>query len=182
MAWLNVALVCLGFLPGGGRANRAFESGQLYFRCTDMETSGAVLGRDAATGIPFIADGCGTTPGLEREIRLWNGSLRKLWDRVFTSGTNFTVRAGDEYLIYQEFTLCYTRGPERALIHIHPEELWAVLSHCRRGASPVTGQVSMQGWYPGMGSPATAFVSAHDPAMPVIQGLLERGRTALVSQ
>lgn len=179
MVWINVALACLGFIPGGYRASQVFESGQLYFRCTGIETSGLDYRRDIATGIPFITDGCEATPGLEREIRLWNSSMRKLWDQVYTSGTNFTVRAGDEYLIYQEFTLCYTRGPERVFLHIHPEELWAVLSHCRRAASPVTGQVSMQGWYPGMGAPATAFVSAHDPAMPVIQELLERGRTAL---
>ncbi len=67
----------------------------------------------------------------------------------------------------------------RVDIPIMPEELWTVLSHCRRPAPPSTGQISMEAWYPGLEGPVTSFVATYTPAMPVIQTLLERGRQAI---
>ena len=91
---------------------------------------------------------------------------------------HFTVRAGDEYLIYSLNTLVYTKGDIRNTVSIYPEELWAIMSHYHRPLSPATAEVSMQAWFPGMDESEIAFITVHDPAMSVIQLLLQRGREA----
>ena len=106
-------------------------------------------------------------------------TLRDLWDSMCSEDTHFTVRAGDEYLIYSQNTLAYTKGDIRNTVLIYPEELWAIMSHYHRPLSPATGEVSMQAWFPGMDESEIAFITVHDPAMSVIQVLLQRGREAV---
>ena len=103
-------------------------------------------------------------------------TLRELWDSMCSEDAHFTVRAGDEYLIYSQNTLVYSKGDIRNTVFIYPEELWAIMSHYHRPLSPATGEVSMQAWFPGMDESEIAFITVHDPAMSVIQVLLQRGR------
>jgi hypothetical protein len=108
--------------------------------------------------------------------------MSKLWDVLYSPDAHFTVRAGDEYLVYGEHALLYSRGDARSNVMIYPEELWSILGHCYRPLSPSTGQVSMEAWFPGMEEPVTSFLTVNDPAMSVVQVLLQRGREAAGSQ
>ena len=112
----------------------------------------------------------------EYGIPLGYGSMRELWDSMCSEDAHFTVRAGDEFLIYSQNTLIYSKGDQRYTIIVYPEELWAIMSHYHRPLSPATGEVAMQAWFPGMDETETAFITNHDPAMSVIQALLQRGR------
>ena len=109
-------------------------------------------------------------------IPLGYGSMRELWDSMCSEDAHFTLRAGDEFLIYSQNTLTYSKGDQRNTIVVYPEELWAIMSHYHRPLSPATGEVSMQAWFPGMDETETAFITDHDPVMAVIQVLLQRGR------
>lgn len=110
------------------------------------------------------------------EIPFGYNTMRDLWNSMVSEDAHFTIRAGDEYLVYSRNTLVYTRGDLRCNITIYPEELWYIMSHCYRPMSPVTGEISMQAWFPGMDESETSFLTLHDPAMSVIQLLLQRGR------
>lgn len=112
----------------------------------------------------------------EYGIPLGYRSLRELWDSMCSEDAHFTVRAGDEFLIYSQNTLSYSKGDQRYTIIVYPEELWAIMSHYHRPLSQATSEVSMQAWFPGMDEAETAFITIHDPAMSVIQVLLQRAR------
>ncbi len=114
----------------------------------------------------------------EYDMPFGHRTMRELWNSIYSEDASFTVRAGDEYLIYSQNTLVYTRGDIRSSVMIFPEELWVIMNHCCRSLSPAMGEVSMQAWFPGMDEPLTTFFTIHDPAMSVIQGLLQRGREA----
>jgi hypothetical protein len=109
-------------------------------------------------------------------IPMGYGSMRELWDSICSEDAHFTVRAGDEYLIYSRNTLTYSKGDIRNTIFIYPEELWVIMSHFYMPLSPATGEISMQAWFPGMAETETTFITAHHPAMTLIQELLQRGR------
>jgi hypothetical protein len=182
MNWIPVVLLSFGIPIGVSQAVSAFDSGYLYLRRIGMESPLPEPERDPATAIPIYTDGCEVSSGQEYQILIWNETMKRLWKGVNTAETNFTVRAGDEYLIYDSFLLFYS-GPEgRTGITIRPEELWTILSHCRRPLSAATGQVSMEAWFPDLDSPATAFVTVNDPAMPVIQRLLQSGRDSITEE
>ena len=106
-------------------------------------------------------------------------TLRELWESICSEEASFTVRAGDEYLVYSRHTLVYSKDDIRSTFSISPEELWAIMSHFHRPISPATGQISLQGWFPGMEETETDFITAGDPAMTVVQELLKRGREAV---
>ncbi len=112
----------------------------------------------------------------EYRIPMGYGSLRELWDSMCSEDAHFTVRAGDEYLIYSRNTLTYSKGDIRNTIVIYPEELWVIMSHYHMPLSPATGEISMQAWFPGMAETETTFITVHHPAMTLIQDLLQRGR------
>jgi len=178
MTALLLAVTVIAGIPlPVSRAITAFNGGDLYIRTIGMEPEGEFR-RHYPTGVPDYAEGCESSAELDRELELWNTTILKLWEKVDTCETNFTVRTGEEYLIYENFILFYTSPGERVSITIHPEELWAVLSHCNRTPLPSTSQTSLEAWYPGLGEPVTAFVTESDPAMGVITELLSRGREA----
>lgn len=160
------------------RAVTTFNNGDLYLRSINMEPEGEFR-RHYPTGMPDYAEGCESSRELDWELNLWNTTMLKLWEKVNTAETNFTVRTGEEYLIYESFLLFYTSPGDRINIPIHPEELWAILNHCSRTPLPSTSQTSLAAWYPGLGEPVMAFITHNDPAMSVIDELLLRGREAL---
>lgn len=104
--------------------------------------------------------------------------MRALWESICSEDAHFTIRSGEEYLIYSQHTLVYRKDDSRSTVHVNPEELWAVMSHFYRPISPATGQISLQGWFPGMEETETDFITSGDPAMTVVQDLLQRGREA----
>ncbi len=177
-ALLLAAAVIAGIPLPVSRAITAFNHGDLYIRTIGMEPE-EDFRRHYPTGIPDYAEGCESSARLDRELELWNTTMLKLWSKVNTSETNFTVRAGDEYLIYDNFILFYTSPGERVSIAVHPEEIWTILSHCNRTPLPSTSQTSLEAWYPGMEEPVTSFITHTDPAMEVITELLSRGREAV---
>ena len=105
-------------------------------------------------------------------------NMMDLWNSMVSEDAHFTIRAGDEYLIYSQNTLVYSKGDLKRNVIIYPEELWYIMSHCYRPMSPVTGEISMQAWFPGMDESETSFLTADDPAMSVLQVLMQRGRNA----
>lgn len=132
-------------------------------------------GRGGGTTIIIITDGCGEAGwgyGTLRGGRVF----RDMRDRVYSPETRFTVRAGEEFLIYESNILLYTDGERRSTVMVYPEELWTIMEHCRRPVAAATGQVSIEVWYPGLESPVNTFLTVHDPAMSVVQVLLQRGR------
>lgn len=114
----------------------------------------------------------------EYGIPLGYGSMRELWDSMCSMDAHFTIRAGNEFLIYSQNTLNYQNGDIRNTVMIYPEELWYIMSHYHRPLSPAMGEVSMQAWFPGMDEIEITFITIHDPVMSVIQELLQRGRDA----
>lgn len=106
-------------------------------------------------------------------------TMGELWDIMYDEDARFTVRAGDEYLVYGEHALYYNSGDIRSNVMIYPEELWYIINHCFRPFfTPATGEVSMEAWFPGMEEPVRTFLTVNDPAMSVVQVLLQRGREA----
>lgn len=106
-------------------------------------------------------------------------TMGELWDVMYDQDARFTVRAGDEYLVYGEHALYYSSGDARSNVMVYPEELWYIVNHCFRPFfTPATGEVSMEAWFPGMDEPLRSFLTANDPAMSVVQVLLQRGREA----
>ena len=123
----------------------------------------------------------GDTRPADWELGIPYGSrtMGDLWDIMYDDDARFTVRAGDEYLVYGHHALLYTSGDVRSNVMIYPEELWYIINHCYRPFfTPATGEVSMEAWFPGMDEPLNTFLTAHDPAMSVVQVLLQRGREA----
>jgi len=178
MTALIIGMILLSGVPSPvARAVTAFNSGELYLRTIGMEPE-SDFRRHGATGIPDYAEGCESSRELDWELELWNTTMLKLWNSINTAETNFTARAGEEYLIYDSFLLFYTCPEGRYGIPIHPEELWAILHHLGRNPSAATSQISVEGWYPGLSEPLMAFVTQHDPVYEVIQELIERGREA----
>ncbi len=177
---MTFMLITAALLTGAPRpavgALEAFNTGQLYLLTT--ETCSDTL-RDQWTSIPLVYHHSRSSSRRGVDTASWNSVMLELWNGINVPETNFTVRAGDEYLIYGNYTLMYSSSEGRVDIPIMPEELWTVLSHCRRPAPPSTGQISMEAWYPGLEGPVTSFVATYTPAMPVIQTLLERGRQAI---
>jgi hypothetical protein len=177
MRYVAFFLILTGVSHGYLQADYAFYSGSLYLRQNSMYPFPAEGGRDPYTLIPVITDDCRTRPGRESDINRWNAAMLRLWEQVNQPETHFTVRAGEEYLVYENYMLLYISGNTRTSIQINPEELWTILSQCRRPVSPSLAQVSMEGWFPGLDSPVTSFVTA-GPVMDVIQLLFERGRNS----
>ncbi|MBD3278748.1 MAG: hypothetical protein GF388_10650 [Candidatus Aegiribacteria sp.] len=105
-------------------------------------------------------------------------NMRALWESICSEDAHFTIRSGEEYLIYSQHTLVYRKDDARSTIPINPEELWTIMSHYYRPISPATGQISIQGWFPGMEDTETDFITSGDPAMTVVQEFLDRGREA----
>ncbi len=177
------ALLCL--LAAGGLpsldAARAFNDGELFLREIGMEPV-EDFRRDPGTGIPRYSEGCESSRALDHELYRWNSTMLRLWARVNTADTNFTLRAGEEYLIYDSFLLFYTWPEGRTQIPIHPEELWAILSHLGRNPSAATSQMSVEGFYPGLPEPASAFITVYDPVYPTVEELLERGRETIPAE
>lgn len=179
---MNALLMILALSAGVpttvARAVTEFKSGNLYLRTIGMEPEGDFR-RDGATAIPEYSEGCEYTRGLELELEMWNSTMLRLWENINRPETFFTLRAGEEYLIYEEYLLFYTSPVSRTQIAIHPEELWRILSHLGRNPSAATSQLSMEGWYPGLGEePVMAFITVNDPVYDTVEGLLERGREA----
>ncbi len=177
---MTFILITAALLTGAPRPAasplEAFNSGQLYLlsleTCTDTD-------RDQWTSIPLVSHYSGSRSRRGIDTASWNSVMLELWNGINVPETNFTIRAGDEYLLYSNYTLMYSSSSGRVDIPIMPEELWAILSHNRRPAPPSTGQISMEAWYPGLESPVTSFVAAYTPTMPVIETLLARGRQAI---
>lgn len=173
-----LALILVAGIPTPvAQAITVFNNGEIYLREINMEPE-TDFRRKSPTYIPCYAEGCEGSVELDWELDLWNTTMLKLWNSKNTAETNFTVRAGDEYLVYDSFLLFYTYPDGRCGIPIHPEELWAVLNHLGRNPSAATSQISVEGWYPGLNEPLTAFITQYDPVYEVIQELLERGREA----
>lgn len=177
MIILVIAAILSGVPSSAAGAITAFNGGELYLRTTGMEPGGD-FSRNSATGILSCTGGFEGARWRYLELELWNTTMLTLWNSVNTSETNFTIRAGEEYLLYDNFLLLYTNTNTRAGICIHPEELWAILNHLGRNPSAATSQIALSGWYPGLPETENAFVSAYDPVYEVIQELLERGREA----
>ena len=177
-ALLMAAAVSVGIPAPVSGAINAFDGGSLYLRTIGMEPEGDFR-RNGSTGIPEYTEGCESSRELDRELELWNLTMLKLWSEVNTAETNFTVRSGEEYLIYQGFLLFYTCPECRTGIPVHPEELWTILNHLGRNPSAATSQISLEGWYPGLDEPRSAFVSVYDPAYEAIERLFDLGRAAI---
>lgn len=178
MVILTTLLLCISAvdLPAA-EAETVFNGGELYLKTSDRSAEEQML-RDLGTGILFKYDDCRGSRHPDGEIYSWNTTIRRLWNEIYQPETSFTVRSGEEYLIYENYMLYYTSGDTRTELHIFPEELWVVLNQCRRPSTTLTGQISLEAWYPLLNEPFSAFVSVYDPAYPVIQELFRRGREA----
>jgi len=157
-----------------------FNQGYLFFREIGMESEEPDAHRDRTTGIEIFTDGCEPS-GTDMDIVLWNFTMQKLWERVNRAETSFTVSAGNEFLYYENFLLFFADRDGRISIVIHPEELWSILHHAETCSLPALGQIMVEAYYPGIDAPATAFITAGDPAMRTVQTLLRRGRDSAIS-
>lgn len=116
----------------------------------------------------------------EYGIPYGNMTMSEMWKVMYDEDARFTVRAGNEYLVYSNRALVYTDGDRSSNVMIHPEELWYIINHCYRPIiAPATGQTLMEAWFPGMDEPMRTFLTVNDPAMSVVQVLLQRGREHL---
>lgn len=164
-----------GIPHGVSEAITTFGDGFLYFRTIGMEAEEPEYPRDCATGIHICTDGC-EPEGTDRDIELWNATMLKLWEAINKQETRFTVTAGNEALYYEDFLLFFADQDGRTGILIYPEELWTILHHAEVCSTPALGQIIVEAYYPGMIASANVFVTANDPAMSIIQTLLDRGR------
>jgi len=155
----------------------AFQSSDVYKHNTGRDFHSPLVHRNGANTI--IVNTRDTCPvEWVYGIPHGNRAMRQLWDSMCSEEAHFTVRAGQEFLVYGAHTLVYTNGEQRSNVMIYPEELWSVMNQCYKPLSPVTGEISMEVWFPSMEEPTATFITAGDPAMSVIQVLLERGREA----
>lgn len=178
LAFIMTAALFSGIGHVSTGAAAAFNSGELYLRTIGMEPEGDFR-RHGATGIPEYSEGCESSRALDRELERWNRTMLRLWEHVNTEETTFTLRAGNEYLLYETFFLFYACDDDRVNISVHPEELWRILQHLDRNPSAVTSQIALEGWHPGLEETGMAFIGPNDPAFDTVQALLERGREAI---
>ncbi len=182
MQLLILAAVLFAAPQASFHAEEVFNSGELYLRTTGTAEESNYI-RNRATGIPEYPENrenSGTR--YCRDIELWNSTMLSLWNSVNTSETFFTVRAGEEYLIYETFFLFYLSSEERVQIAVHPEELWRILSTLKKPGPALESQVSIEGWYSGLAEHSQVFIGQSDPAFETVQLLLERGREATLQQ
>jgi|GEM_PF-1899316 len=178
--WFIILILTAGVPSGVSSALTAFDLGYLYLRDVGMESPGVDYPRDRTTGLEICTDGCLTSAELEYEIELWNEVMIKQWRKINTAETSFTVRAGNEYLYYENFLLIFAVQSIRTEIVIHPEELWSILNHAGTSSDPATGQIYVEAWYPGLSNPVSSFITVNNPAMNTVQTLLQRGREAAI--
>ncbi|MCK5785066.1 MAG: hypothetical protein KAH54_00760 [Candidatus Sabulitectum sp.] len=178
--WLAILILTAGVPHAVSDASATFNQGYLFFREIGMESEEPDAPRDRTTGIEIFTDGC-EPMGTDMDIVIWNFTMQKLWERVNRAETSFTVTAGDEYLYYENFLLFFADQDERRNIVVHPEELWSILHHAETCSLPALGQIVVEAFYPGIAAPATAFITAGDPAMRTVQTLLRRGRDSTTS-